>query len=356
MRNFMVLLLLAGGGWYYYTYHMAPATPVASDAGPEANTATSAPAASDADASDGSALDLDGQADPATPPPAAQRDGLTAQGEALLAQADATWKEIESAGRNPLTDNLAPTLARQYSAVLRETYGFPALAPLAERLVEQRLRPLADKIFFSSVPYLKDPSGFIVPYEIDGQLNDIGRKFGLSYQLINLMRGVEPENGLYHEGDQIKIAKVLDHGGYWLHIDKSDYRMDVYIGGVFARRYPIAHGADETPTPTGETIIEGRVKDPQWTDPKTGNIYDAGDPNNILGGVWLPFHNRIGRQGLGIHGYTGEDGQATHARASNGCIRMTRDDAQDLYNILVPAAYYQSGFKSRAPMRVVIVE
>ena len=117
--------------------------------------------------------------------------------------------------------------------------------------------------------------------------------------------------------------------------------MDLYIGGIFARRFEIGHGADETPTPTGTTQITAREFKPQWTDPKTNRVYEYGEPGHILGPVWLAFDDKIGVNGLGIHGYTG-DGQATGVRASNGCIRMKNDETRLLYKILV-RCYIENG-------------
>ena len=128
--------------------------------------------------------------------------------------------------------------------------------------------------------------------------------------------------------------QVTDNQGYAIRIDKGDYLLDCYVGGVFARRYPISHGAKETPTPLGVTKLTNRVWHPSWTLPTTHEVVQYGDPQNILGPVWMPFASEgIGQTGIGIHGFTGANGKMG-AMLSNGCIRMQNDQAEELYYTL----------------------
>ena len=131
--------------------------------------------------------------------------------------------------------------------------------------------------------------------------------------------------------------------------------MDLFIGGIFAKRFAIGHGADITPTPTGSTHITAREFQPQWTDPKPTAFTNTVSPATSLALCGWPFDGKIGRNGLGIHGYTG-DGQATGVKGSNGCIRMNNDEANMLYHILVPCAIHRGEFTTRAPMSVTIVD
>ena len=139
-------------------------------------------------------------------------------------------------------------------------------------------------------------------------LDNIGRTYGMSSELINLMRGADADSGQYRAGESIKLVNVKE-SGYRLHVDKSDFYMDVYVGEFFAKRFRVGHGAPQTPTPVGTTWIESREKFPQWTNPKTGEVFNYGEEGHILGAVWMRFNNAIGKSGLGIHGYTGKDGR-----------------------------------------------
>ncbi|TVR42760.1 MAG: hypothetical protein EA402_11015 [Planctomycetota bacterium] len=275
----------------------------------------------------------------------------------LREAADARWASLRQADRNPVTDSQAIALARDYSRVLRGLYAIAGSRGEQERLIKDRLHPLAQAIFFSPAPYLDDETGFVVNYIVKpGDILDhIGREYGMSYQFINILRGSNPEDGNIRPGDRLKLFN-LKESGYDMHISKSDFRMDLFIGGIFARRYDVGIGEDVTPTPAGTTHITAREKHPQWTDPVTNRVFDYGAPGHIIGPVWLAFDPKIGRNGLGIHGYTG-DGQATGSRSSNGCVRMRNEEALELYRILVPCTTTRDGrFISRAPMRVTIID
>jgi hypothetical protein len=369
MKYLVILILLAGGGYAGYRYlgPQAEADPAAAAAG--ADSATGAEGSSTqaagvagvvetAPPSAFAGIDTGGGAAAttvaATTAPAASGE-LPAAIAALKSQTDAKWAELTAAGTDPTTNQQAPALALAYSQVLKATYGRDDLNGLAQQLIDERLAPLAAKLFFSPTPYLKDSTGLFELVPIDDKLDNIGRKYGMSYQFINIMRGSDAEDGLYHAGDQIKVVNVKEKG-YFMHIDKAEFHMDVFVGDVFIRRYPIGHGAPETPTPAGTTEIRAREKYPQWTDPKTKRVFQYGEDGHILGPVWLAFTNSLGRSGLGIHGYTGADGNATEVLASNGCIRMDNDQALELYNIVVPCGVFSGKFITRAPMKVTVID
>ena len=88
-------------------------------------------------------------------------------------------------------------------------------------------------------------------------LNNIGREYGMSYHFVNMLRGKDVEDGNIRPGDRLKIFN-LKQVGYDMHISKSEFIMDLFIGGIFARRFDIGHGEDITPTPTGTTHITAR--------------------------------------------------------------------------------------------------
>ena len=344
MGKFIVIIILAVGGWYAYQWMGGAPAVVAVDLSGDAGDTAGMPDFTDGAGSESAAVvNLEG----GDVPEAFSKS---------YKNAEALWAQYTKERQDATLHDQAPGLAAIYSALLQETYNKPALKAVQLQIVNDRLTPLAKRLFFASNTYKKDESGLFVYHTLkDGELfPTVGREYGMSVQFINMMRGKDPQNEIYHVGEELKVVKAKTLG-YFLHIDKSDFYMDAYVCGVFARRYEIGHGAVETATPTGETYIESRVLHPQWTNPKTNEVFEYGQEGHILGPVWMAFNKEIGKSGLGIHGYTGK-GQATGARGSNGCIRMKNEDAIQLYNILVPAAYYKSGFQSRAPMRVRIVD
>ena len=338
MKAFVIVLLLVLGGWYAWSQGWIGGGETSATGNGETG---------------GEEYPVDQQ-----PSPATDDAGLSAQMAEQFGAAQQRWDEFAADGKNPAHHVEAPLLLRQFSEVLTATYNKPALKELQIQLVESRLTPLADDLFFSRRIVADDPTGtFDVHVVASGEeLNSIGRDLGMSYQFLNLMRGKDAEDGSLKIGERLKVIHARDEGrGYFLHVDKSDFYMDLFINGLFARRYPVGIGADETPTPIGKARIDKRTKDQDWTHPITGEVIAWNDPANLLGRVWMRLDpNQLGQDGIGIHGYTGE-GPAVGIRASNGCIRMRNEDAMQLYNILVPCDYYESGFISRAPMTVEIV-
>jgi lipoprotein-anchoring transpeptidase ErfK/SrfK len=304
MRALIILALLAGagyGGWYWLSHRSADAT----EADP-----------------------FDSQA------------AVTAQAAPLPAAAQKAWDEAEAlwsaAGGQAAQSQQAPRMARLYTQALQAMYNLPGNHDREAKLIAERLQPLGEALFFTKARFGDDPSGLMGVHVVaPGENPDaIARALGMSRELLNRLRGKDVNDANLRAGETLKIVKVKEKGGFQLHIDLSDYVMDLTIGGVFAKRYIISHGAKESPTPTGRTALTDRVWHPQWTHPQTKKVMPYGDPENILGPIWLPFDaKQLGQNGIGIHGYTGADAKM-QAMVSNGCIRLQNQDAEELYQLI----------------------
>lgn len=295
----VLALALAAGGWWWLARTPAAAENPFLPSSPEAQ---SAPAL----------------------PPAAQR---------ALDEAEALWRQ---AGPDPATSPQAPRMARLYSEALLALYDLPGQHDREERLIRERLGPLGQALFFSTARWSEDETGLMAVHTVAaGQTPDgIARQYGMSMEFLNRLRGKPPTASDLRVGETLKVVRVRERGGYRIEIDLSDFTLDLFVGGVFAKRYNISHGAKESPTPAGETRLVNRVWHPQWTHPTKKVVYEYGHPENILGPVWLPFDAQmLGASGIGIHGYTGADAQL-RAQVSNGCIRMQNADVEELYQTL----------------------
>jgi L,D-transpeptidase catalytic domain len=261
---------------------------------------------------------------------------LPAELKALYDQAETLWAAQANGGGNPASTAKAPSLNKMYSTVLRGIYNKDEYKGLEIKLINERLKLLGDEMFFSKTRYVDDETGVMALHEVaSGESPDaIAKKYGMPHELINRLRGRDINDAKLNYGDRLKVVKVRENGGNFIHVDKSDFYLDLYIAGLFARRYVISHGAVETPTPVGTTKLTDRVLNPQWTDPKTHEVYQPEDPRNILGKVWMKFSpDGLGQDGLGIHGYTGPNPQM-QARVSNGCVRLDTPQAQELYQMI----------------------
>jgi hypothetical protein len=101
-------------------------------------------------------------------------------------------------------------------------------------------------------------------------------------------------------------------------------RLALVEGNTLIKSYPVAVGRPWTPTPRGHFEILQKAKDPTWA-PKGRPAVPPG-PANPLGHRWM----RISPDGYGIHA-TNDPGSIGKVR-SHGCIRMSRPDAEDLFD------------------------
>ena len=116
-------------------------------------------------------------------------------------------------------------------------------------------------------------------------------------------------------------------------IDKTERSARAFdASGRLLAFYPATIGSTERPAPSGTLRVVGVAPAPNYTYDPDRVSYDRGDkrvvvpagPNNPVGSVWIGLN----RQSYGIHGTP--DPSRIAKTASNGCIRMTNWDAEQL--------------------------
>ncbi|MCU0580437.1 MAG: L,D-transpeptidase family protein [Desulfobacterota bacterium] len=113
----------------------------------------------------------------------------------------------------------------------------------------------------------------------------------------------------------------------------------LYNNGTLIRRFPVAIGRPDWPTPEGNFTLVGKQKNPVWTVPKSiqEELRKEGrvvldkvppGPDNPLGKYWLP----LSTPGYGIHSTIWPEsiGHST----SHGCIRMLPEDIAGLFPLV----------------------
>jgi len=101
-----------------------------------------------------------------------------------------------------------------------------------------------------------------------------------------------------------------------------DRKLALIEEGRVVRIYSVAVGASSTPSPSGQFTIVDRVLNPTYYRP--GVVIETG-PDNPLGTRWIG----LSVKGFGIHG-TNKPRSIGH-NASHGCIRLGKDDIEDLF-------------------------
>jgi len=104
-----------------------------------------------------------------------------------------------------------------------------------------------------------------------------------------------------------------------------DRRLAVMEGGNVLAYFPVAVGADVSPSPTGEFEIVNRVSNPAYY--HAGTVTEASE-HSPVGTRWIGLNLK----GYGIHG-TNAPGSIGRA-ASHGCIRLRNRDVERLFAML----------------------
>ena len=100
-------------------------------------------------------------------------------------------------------------------------------------------------------------------------------------------------------------------------VSVPDRKLVVMENGAVLKVFPVAVGADVTPSPDGDFEIVSRLTDPTYY--HSGVVIPAGT-DNPLGPRWVGLN----KKGYGIHG-TNMPGSIGKA-ASHGCIRLRNRD------------------------------
>jgi lipoprotein-anchoring transpeptidase ErfK/SrfK len=145
--------------------------------------------------------------------------------------------------------------------------------------------------------------------------------------MIARLNGIErPE--LLRVNQKLKILT----GPREIFVDKSDFRLALFIGGHFIKQYPVGLGK-HSPTPAGTFSVDQTLVKPDWYPPE-GGVIRYGEPGHLIGERWIGLEDQPGASGIGIHGTN--DPESIGTLCSHGCIRMLNRDVEELYDFVTP--------------------
>lgn len=115
-----------------------------------------------------------------------------------------------------------------------------------------------------------------------------------------------------------------------------DARWALYLlGDEVAAAWPVGIGRPGEETPPGEYTVRNKLENPPWMKEGQEPI-PFGDPRNPLGTRWMGWARDGGKTSYGFHG-TWEPESIGEA-ASDGCVRLLNEDAEELFQILPEGA------------------
>lgn len=155
------------------------------------------------------------------------------------------------------------------------------------------------------------------------------------------LKALNPGADFAQPGTVITAANVgrnVDRPVARIIADKGKEQVRAYDGaGALVAAYPSTIGSTDTPSPTGAHTVERIALDPDYTyNPKINFKQGENDkilkippgPNGPVGTVWIA----LSKPTYGIHG-TPEPSKIGKTN-SNGCIRLTNWDAQELAKLV----------------------
>jgi hypothetical protein len=110
----------------------------------------------------------------------------------------------------------------------------------------------------------------------------------------------------------------------FLLISIPDRQLALVDNGQVVKIYPIAVGANHSPSPEGNFTIISRVAKPTWS--HKGKVVAPGK-NNPVGSRWMG----LSLKGYGIHGTNAP--RSIGKAASHGCFRMGKKDVEELFTL-----------------------
>ncbi len=227
----------------------------------------------------------------------------------------------------------------QGRATLNEALTHPRVGVAAEQ-IRTRLAELNAMMVFGKTVTKGDPFAGTHIIKSGDRLVFIARDHNIDYRILAHINGMS-------NPDQIRLGQSLKviNGPFHVEIDKSDYRLDVYLGEpgsaqrTYVRSFFIGLG-ELGSTPTGQFRVRpnSKLENPAWTNPRTGEHYTANDPKNPIGDYWIGLEGTDEQtkllDGYGIHGTI--DPTSIGRQMSMGCVRLYDADIKLLYGMLVP--------------------
>ncbi|MFQ5424648.1 MAG: L,D-transpeptidase family protein [Phycisphaerae bacterium] len=205
------------------------------------------------------------------------------------------------------------------------------LAPADESYARGELQRLADTLLFSRAVVGNDLLTETHVVAAGESLAAIASRYHTTTALLATINQLSDPNRI-RVNARIKVVK----GPFHAVIDKSDHRLDVYLGNTFVRSFRVGLGTNGG-TPTGTWRVRNKLENPEWTDPVTGQLYLADDPTNPIGERWIGLEGisgeAVGREGYGIHGTI--DPASIGENMSMGCIRLIAEEVEILFDLLI---------------------
>jgi len=157
-------------------------------------------------------------------------------------------------------------------------------------------------------------------------LGGIARKYNVNWRMLQRINEI-PSPELIRVNQEIKVIE----GRPRILVDKSTFTLTLFFDDYYMKEYPVGLGRDGR-TPSGTFTIDSMLREADWY-PPDGGVIRYGEEGHLIGTRWIGFEDRSDASGYGIHGTVDPD--SIGSMESEGCIRLTNEDVEELYDFLV---------------------
>ncbi len=202
---------------------------------------------------------------------------------------------------------------REALSTLSIFYSVPGLTTVQRTELLSRLDPLAAEVIYSNGHLLERP------YRVarNETLMEIAERYEVPWQLLaNINQVSDPVTIV--PGTELKVVR----GPFRAEVHLSKQELTLFLGDLYAGRFPIGIGSDPAPK-TGTYTVQDKQTSRTFYD-ASGAPVAPESPRNPYGNAWIDLGGQFC-----IHG-----SPSTTEPSDQGCISLAADFADDLYGIL----------------------
>jgi lipoprotein-anchoring transpeptidase ErfK/SrfK len=224
--------------------------------------------------------------------------------------------------------------------LLNDALNSGKLSDTDVRSAKQMMSEINQTVVFSSKKFADDAFGGTYNVKPGQRLSTIAAEHDITWEFLARLNGISDPSKM-KAGANLKVIT----GPFHAVVDKSDYTMDLYLGGtpgdtsaMFVTTFRVGLGSDDS-TPTGVWMVEPqkKLKNPTYYSPRGEGVIAADDPKNPLGEFWIGLTgiggHAVGKASYGIHGTIEPD--SIGKMESLGCVRMLNEDVERVYEMAV---------------------
>ncbi len=202
---------------------------------------------------------------------------------------------------------------REALTTLSLFYNTPDLTKEQREPLLARLDFLAGEVVYSSQHLMEQPHRV----RQGETMQSIAASLEVPWQLLATINQIADPAAIV-PGTELKVLR----GPFRAEVNLSRSELTVFLGELYAGRFPIQVGSDPAPQPGSYSILSKQSERTYY--PLAGANIPGNDPRNPYGDVWLDLGNQ-----MSIHG---SPQQASSM--PTGCIQLRANDAHDVFGIL----------------------